>query len=249
MTVTIEDLKAHYVQFGHRTQKWNPKMKRYLYGSAGGIHIFDLAKTAKAVQELVEYLQKAAQHGKTILFVSTKPQIAARIQEIAERTNNPYVTNKWFGGLLTNFDTMKERIRYYKNLLEERDTGGFDRFTKKEIAQKNKEIAKLQTALGGIVNLRRLPDVLFVVDAHRDEIAVKEARKLKIPVAGFVDSNCDPDLVDVKVPANDDALRSLTFLLGLVEQALLTTPKKDVPAAPAKKPVETSGARTSAEEA
>jgi small subunit ribosomal protein S2 len=226
MSVSVEDLKANAVQFGHKTARWNPKMKRYLYGTASGVHIFDLNKTLEHLNELLEYLKTASSHGKTILFVSTKPQSAGLIQDLALKTGNPYVTKKWFGGTLTNFDTMKERIRYYKNLVEERETGAFDRFTKKEVAQKNKEIEKLASALGGITNLRRVPDVVFVVDAKRDKIAVNEAKKLGVPVVGFCDSNADPDVLDVFVPANDDALKSLMFLIGLVEKALGTGGKR-----------------------
>jgi small subunit ribosomal protein S2 len=230
MTVTVDDLKNNAVHFGHKTSRWNPKMKRFLYGKAAGVHIFDLEKTLIHLNELLEFLKGVVQKGQTVLLVSTKPQTATIIQELAQKTNNPYVTAKWFGGTLTNFDTMKERIRYYKNLVEEEETGGLEKYTKKEVAKKSKEVVKLAAGLGGISNMRRLPDVVFVIDSKRDKIAVTEARKLKIPVVGFCDSNADPDLLDVFVPANDDALKSLNFLMGLVEGVLMSgAAKKEKP--------------------
>lgn len=201
-------------------------MKTYIYGEVNGVHVFDLNKTLKHLEKMLDFLKQTVEDGKTILFVSTKPQTADLIPKLAATHDFPYVTQKWFGGLLTNFDTMKERIRYFKNLKEQQATGEFEKYTKKEASKFEKEIVKLENALGGIQNLRRPPDVLFVVDGNRDLIAIKEARKLRIPVVGICDTNADPDMYDYFVPANDDAMKSLTFLLGVVEETLKSVPKR-----------------------
>lgn len=230
MPITVEEMVQNAVHFGHRTKKWNPKMKPYIYGEVNGVHLFDLEKTKVHLEELLRYVKKLAEDGKTILFVSTKPQTTELIPRIAGLHDFPYVTKKWFGGLLTNFETMKDRIRYFKNLKEQQSTGEFEKFTKKEAVKLEKEIEKLENALGGIQNMRRLPDALFVVDGRRDLIAIKEAKKLRIPVIGICDSNAFPELYDIFVPANDDAMKSLTYLLGLVEETLKTVRPKAGPA-------------------
>ncbi|HJZ13805.1 MAG TPA: 30S ribosomal protein S2, partial [Acidobacteriota bacterium] len=189
-------------------------------------HLFDLDKTKAHLEKMLDYLKKVAEEGKTILFVSTKPQTLEMLPRLAAIHDSPCVTKKWFGGLLTNFDTIKDRIRYFKNLKEQQETGEFQKFTKKEVVKLEKEIAKLENALGGIQNMRRVPDVLFVVDGKRDLIAIQEARKLRIPVVGICDSNADPALFDIFVPANDDAMKSLTYLLGKVEEVLTSVPKR-----------------------
>lgn len=238
MPITVEELLKNAVQYGHRTNKWNPKMKSYLYGQANGVHVFDVEKTKDQMEKLLELVKQTAMEGKQILFVSTKPQTLELIPELAGIHGHPYVTNKWFGGLLTNFDTMKERIRYFKNLKEQKETGEFEKFTKKERVTFEKEIEKLENALGGIENMRRIPALLFVVDGKRDLIAIKEARKLKIPVVGLCDSNSDPDMYDLMVPANDDAMKSLNYLLGLVKETLASVPaqKRKDESVPAEKP-------------
>ncbi|MDF2378838.1 MAG: 30S ribosomal protein S2 [Candidatus Gracilibacteria bacterium] len=236
MAISLDELIQNAVHYGHRTNKWDPRMKPYLYGSVNGIHLFDLEQTKTQLEKLVAFLTKSVQEGKQILFVSTKPQTMEMIPEIAAIHGSPYVTKKWFGGLLTNFDTMKERIRYFKNLKEQQTTGELEKFTKKEQVKMLKEINKLEGALGGIQSLRRPPQVLFVVDGKRDLIAIKEARKLKIPVVGFCDSNADPRLYDLMVPANDDAMKSLTYLLNLVKETLTAVaPARPAQGAPAAK--------------
>lgn len=226
MAITVEEMIQNAVHFGHRTKKWNPKMKNYMYSEVNGIHLFDLDKTKVHLEKMLDYLKKVAEEGKTILFVSTKPQTTEMLPRLAATHDYPCVTKKWFGGLLTNFDTIKDRIRYFKNLKEQQETGEFQKFTKKEVVKLEKEIAKLENALGGIQNMRRVPDVLFVVDGKRDLIAIQEARKLRIPVVGICDSNADPALFDIFVPANDDAMKSLTYLLGKVEEVLTSVPKR-----------------------
>lgn len=208
------------VHFGHKTPKWNPKMKKYIHGAKNGIHIFDLQKTEECLNKALEFLKNASSTGKVILFVSTKPQASHLIIKAADASGMPYVVHKWMGGLLTNFTTMKQRIRYFKSLKDQAKSGGFEKYTKKEAAVLRKQIEKLETALGGVSELDRLPDVIFLADAVRDRIVVKEANKMKIPVVAITDSNADPDGIYRVIPGNDDAVKSLTFFIGKVEEAV-----------------------------
>ncbi len=219
--VDIKEMLEAAVHFGHKTQKWNPKMKRYIYTTKNGIHIFDLEKTKEALEKALDFLKKTASSGKKILFVSTKPQSAHLIVEAAEECKMPYVIHKWMGGLLTNFNTIKQRIRYLKNLKEQEKSGEFEKYTKKEASELRKTIEKLESALGGVRDLDALPDVVFVVDVLRDRIAVNEANKMKIPVVGIVDSNADPDGVNYPIPGNDDAVKALTYLIQKVKYGIL----------------------------
>lgn len=235
MAISVEEMLQNAVHFGHRTKKWNPHMKPYIYGAVNDVHLFDLEKTKDHLEKLLDYIKKLVEEGKTILFVSTKPQTAKSVPEVADIHGFPYVTQKWFGGLLTNFGTMKERIRYFKNLKEQQETGELAKYPKKEQMKFEKEIIKLEKALGGIQNMRRVPDAVFVVDGKRDLIAVNEAKKLRIPVIGICDSNAEPDLYDYFVPANDDALKSLEYLLGQVAEVLKSTkPVQKAAPAPAR---------------
>lgn len=217
----IKEMLDNAVHFGHKTQKWNPKMRKYLFGARNGVHIFDLEKTEIALDKALDFLKNAAASGKTILFVSTKPQAAQLMKEAAEAVKMPFVVHKWMGGLLTNFSTMKQRIRYYKTLKEQEKTGGFDKYTKKEAVGLRKEIEKLDTALGGVIDVERLPDVIFLADAVRDRIVVREANKVKIPVVAIADSNANPDGIAYPIPGNDDAVKSLTYLIQKVKSVIL----------------------------
>lgn len=217
----LKEMLDSAVHFGHKTQKWNPKMKKYLYGSRNGIHVFDLEKTAECLEKALEFLRLSAASGKNILFVSTKPQAAQLIKEAAEATKMPYVIHKWLGGLLTNFSTMRTRIRYFRTLKEEEKTGGFSKYTKKEASQLRKKIEKLEAALGGVRELEKLPDIIFLADVVRDKIVVKEAKKMKITVVAIVDSNGDPNNIAYPIPANDDAMKSLSYLIHKAEGAIL----------------------------
>jgi len=219
--VTIKEMMDAAMHFGHQTQKWNPKMKKFLYGSKNGIHIFDLEKTAACLQEASEFLKKASADGKTVMLASTKPQAARLVMEAAKETRMPYVVNKWMPGLLTNFSTIKRRIKYFNDLLEQEKNGELEKYTKKEIAHIKKELVKLQDAFGGVREMDKLPTVVFVADAVRDRIIVNEANKMKIKVVAITDSNADPDGVDYPIPANDDALSSLKFVINMVKDALV----------------------------
>lgn len=218
----VKDMLDAAVHFGHKTQKWNPKMKRYLFGSRNGIHIFDLDKTRECLLTALDFVQHATASGKVILFISTKPQASQLIIDSAHAANQPYVVHKWLGGLLTNFSTMKLRIRYLRTLKEQEVSGEFDKYTKKEASELRKVIVKLESALGGVSSLDKLPDAIFVADAVRDFIAIREAKKMKIPVIAIVDSNADPDGVTYPIPGNDDAIKSLTYLITAVKDAMVS---------------------------
>jgi small subunit ribosomal protein S2 len=216
----LRRLLAAGLHFGHKTSKWNPKMKPYLFGKKNGLHIFDLEKTAAGLKEAMAFLEKSASENKTILLVSTKQQTLESLPDMALALGCPYVTEKWFGGLLTNWRTTKERIRQLRDLKKERDETAFSRYLKKERTQKIKQIQKLESWLSGIENLEKKPDVLFVLDTVRDKLAVKEAKKCGIPVVAVCDSNADPDLVDYPIPANDDAVKAIQLILNEVHGAI-----------------------------
>ncbi len=217
----LNEMLEAAVHFGHKTQKWNPKMRRFIYGARNGVHIFDLQKTQDCLIKAADFLKHTAASGKVILMVSTKPQAAQLIVEAANVSKMPYVVHKWMGGLLTNWSTMKLRIRYYKMLKEQEKSGGFEKYTKKEASDLRKIIDKLETALGGVSTLEKMPDAIFVADALRDRIAIKEANKMKVPVVAIVDSNTDPDGIAFPIPGNDDAIKSLTYLINAVKDAIL----------------------------
>jgi small subunit ribosomal protein S2 len=211
--IDLREMLASAVHFGHKTSRWNPKMAKFIFGKRGGAHVFDLKKTAENLEKVCEFLTRAAKDGKNILFVSTKPQTKTSLDEFQKETKFPIVNQKWIGGLLTNLPTMLERVRRLRDLNEMFDGGEIEKFTKKERAKLKKEREKLQIRFGGIVGMNRKPDIVFVVDGKRDELALREARKLEITTVGICDSNADPDLFDYLVPANDDAISSLKYLL------------------------------------
>lgn len=217
--ISLADLAAHAVHFGHKSTRWNPKMKSFLAGVQNGIHVFDLRKTLERFHVLVQEVEKLAKEGKNILFVSTKPQTKELFEEFQKGTGYPIVVNKWVGGTLTNFDTIKGRLREMKKMEEMFETGEIEKYTKKERGNIGKELEKLKIAFGGIADMYRVPDAVFIVDGKRDEIAIREANRLGIPVIGFADSNVDPDLYSICVPANDDAVSSLIYLLSFVFEA------------------------------
>lgn len=217
----LKDLLDHAVHFGHRTQKWNPNIRPYIYGDRQGIHIFDLEKTAQCLEKAKAFLTKSAAEGKTILFVSTKPQAAKILTDAAQKCQVPFVIQRWIPGLITNFSTIRRRIRYLKNLEEQEKSGEFEKYTKKEALNLKKTIAKLELSLGGVKNLTDTPDVVFVVDVVRDNIAVKEAQRRRIPVVAILDSNADPAGIKYPIPGNDDAVKSLKFLIEHISQAVL----------------------------
>ena len=221
-SVSIKELLEAGVHFGHQTKRWNPKMKDFIFGERNGIYIIDLQKTHRLLQDALQYVQDLAAQGRTILFIGTKRQAQEAIAEEAQRCGMPYVTERWLGGLLTNFVTVRKSLDRLKELeLVAGTEAQKEKLTKKEIAKLEKERMKLEKNLIGIKGMKSVPDAVFVIDTRKEAIAVAEARKLKIPVVGVVDTNCDPDEVDVLVPGNDDALRAIRLFAGRVADAVL----------------------------
>jgi small subunit ribosomal protein S2 len=219
--LAMKDLLEAGVHFGHQTKRWNPKMKPYIFGERSGIYILDLGKTVKLFKDAEEFVRRLAAEGKTVLFVGTKRQAQDVIAEEATRSGMFYVNERWLGGLLTNFTTIQRSIARLRDLEAMATDGRYEFMPKKEIARAEKEKRKLLKNLEGIRSMARLPDALFVVDTRKEKIAVDEARKLKIPVIGIVDTNCDPDEVDFAIPGNDDALRSIRLFAARVADVIL----------------------------
>jgi small subunit ribosomal protein S2 len=218
--IALKDLLEAGVHFGHQTKRWNPKMKQFIFGERNGIYIIDLAKTARLFREAEQFAMNLAADGRTILFVGTKRQAQDAIAEEAQRCGMYFVNQRWLGGLLTNFMTIQRSLARLRDLEAMETDGRYDSLSKKEISQIEKEKKKLQKNLDGIRHMSRLPDALFVVDTRKEKIAVDEARKLKIPVIGIVDTNCDPDEVDYVIPGNDDALRSIRLFASKIADAV-----------------------------
>ncbi len=219
--VPMKSLLESGVHFGHRTHKWHPGMKPYIFTERNGIHIIDLQKTAKSLETAYALVRDSVANGGMVLFVGTKRQAQETIQLEATRAGMPSVTNRWLGGMLTNWRTIRARINEMERLERMRDRGEFERLTKKEAQILNHEIERLEILLGGIRQLNRLPDLLFVVDVHREEISIHEANLLNIPVVALVDTNCDPKNVDYVIPSNDDAIRAIKLLVGKMADACL----------------------------
>jgi small subunit ribosomal protein S2 len=220
--IEMKDLLEAGVHFGHQTKRWNPKMKPYIFGERNGIYIIDLGRTAKLYREAAEFASQVAAQGGTLLFVGTKRQAQEAVAEEATRCGMFYVNQRWLGGLLTNFMTIQRSLARLRELEAMTTDGRYDTLSKKEIARLDKERRKLAKNLDGIRGMSRLPDAVFIVDTRHEQIAVDEARKLKIPVIGVVDTNCDPDEVDYVIPGNDDALRSIKLFTGGIADAVLS---------------------------
>ena len=219
--VSIQSLLEAGAHFGHQTRRWNPKMKPYIFGSRGDIYILDLKQTLIGMDRVYSFVQQTASKGGTVLFVGTKKQAQESVAEAANRCGMPYVNARWLGGMLTNFQTIRTRVNRMEEL-EAMDTDGrMALLPKKEQILLHKELAKLQTNLNGIRNMKSTPDAIFVIDTNREDIAVREARRLNIPVIGTLDTNCDPDDVDYGIPSNDDAIRSVKLITEFVADAVI----------------------------
>jgi small subunit ribosomal protein S2 len=218
----MKDLLEAGVHFGHQTKRWNPKMKPYIFGERNGIYILDLGRTARLYREAAEFISTIAAQGGTVLYVGTKRQAQDAIAEEAQRCGMFFVNQRWLGGLLTNFSTIQRSLARLRELEAMTTDGRYDTLSKKEIARLDKERRKLAKNLDGIRGMTRLPDAVFIVDTKHEQIAVDEARKLKIPVIGVVDTNCDPDEVDFVIPGNDDALRSIRLFAAGIADAVLS---------------------------
>ncbi len=219
--ITIKQLLEAGVHFGHPTKKWNPKMAEYIFTQRNGIHIVDLQKTVKKFEEAYNYVSEMAQEGGTILFIGTKKQAADTVKEEAQRCGMYYVNNRWPGGMLTNFGTIRKSVRRLKDLERMQADGTFDLLPKKEVAKKLKEIDDLEKSYGGIKEMEALPSCVFIVDTRKERNAVLEAKKLGIPVVAIVDTNCDPDDADCIIPGNDDAIRAIKLIAGALANAVI----------------------------
>jgi small subunit ribosomal protein S2 len=218
--ITMKALLEAGVHFGHRTQRWNPKMKTFIFTERNGIHIIDLQQTITRLEQAYDQVRDTVAGGGTVVFVGTKKQAAENLGAAAESCGMPYVNQRWLGGTLTNWQTIRQRISYLLELEQRRDLGDFERLPKKEALKLEQLIEKLNRRLGGLKQMTRLPDLLFVVDVRREAISVKEGNILNIPILAMVDSNCDPDPIDLVIPSNDDAIRAIKLITGHMAEAV-----------------------------
>ncbi len=219
--VAMKQLLEAGVHFGHQTRRWDPKMAEYIFQARNGIHIIDLQKTSKKIDEAYEFMRSQAEEGKTVLFVGTKKQAQECIKEAAEKCGMYYVDQRWLGGMLTNFGTIQKRIQRLKDLEAMQEDGTFDVLPKKEVIELKKEMEKLEANLGGIKEMNELPGLLFIVDPKKEYNAIKEAQKLNIPVVGIVDTNCNPEVLDYAIPGNDDAIRAVKLITDVMANAVI----------------------------
>jgi small subunit ribosomal protein S2 len=226
----MRELLEAGVHFGHQTRRWNPKMKRFIFGERGGIYIIDLQKTAQSLDEAQSFVRNLAERGGTVLFVGTKKQAQDGIEEDAKRVGMPYVNHRWLGGLLTNWRTIAERIERLHELRRLRDEGQLALLPPKERISMQGELEKLESNLGGVADMRKQPDAVFIVDLRKEQLAVREARRLGLPVIALVDTNCDPDEADFVIPGNDDAIRSCSLIIRAVADGIAAGKAKATPA-------------------
>ncbi len=219
--VAMKQLLEAGVHFGHQTRRWDPKMAEYIFQARNGIHIIDLQKTSKKLDEAYAFMKEQAEEGKTVLFVGTKKQAQDCMKEAAEKCGMYYVNQRWLGGMLTNFGTIRKRINRLKELETMQEDGTFDVLPKKEVILLKKEMEKLERNLGGIKDMNELPGVLFIVDPKKERIGILEAKKLNIPVVGLIDTNCNPEEVDYAIPGNDDAIRSVKLIADVMANAII----------------------------
>jgi len=219
--ISMKNLLEAGVHFGHQTKRWNPKMSKYVFGARNGIYILDLQKTVQCFNTAYEFTRDASRNGMNFLFVGTKKQAQEAIKQAADKCGAYYMNQRWLGGTLTNFQTIKTRIARLKELEEMFETGYVDKYTKKEASKLKKEMDKLSKSLGGIKDMPGIPDVMFIIDIKMEQNAVAEAKKLDIPIVAIVDTNCDPDLVDLPIPGNDDAIRACQLIAGRIADAVL----------------------------
>ena len=219
--ISMKQLLEAGVHFGHQTRRWNPKMAKYIFTERNGIHVIDLQQTVKYADQAYDFMRDAAANDAVVLFVGTKKQAADAVKEEAERSGQYYINHRWLGGTLTNWGTIQKRIARLKEIKRMEEDGTFEVLPKKEVALLNKQRARLEKFLGGIEDMPRIPDVMYVVDPHKEQIAVKEAKKLGIPVVAMVDTNTDPDDIDVIIPANDDAIRAVKLITAKMADAVI----------------------------
>jgi small subunit ribosomal protein S2 len=230
MEVSMRELLEAGVHFGHQTRRWNPKMRRYIFGERGGIYIIDLQKTLESLEEAQAFVRNLGERGGTVLFVGTKKQAQDSIEEVAQRAGMPYVNHRWLGGLLTNWRTISERIEHLHELRRLRDESQLDLLPPKERISMQGELEKLEANLGGVADMRKQPDAVFIVDLRKEQLAVREARRLGLPVIALVDTNCDPDEADFVIPGNDDAIRSCSLIVRAIGDAIAEGKQRATPA-------------------
>jgi len=220
--ISLSQLLEAGVHFGHKAYRWNPKMFPYIYSEVNNIHILDLVQSATLLKEANKFVELAAKEGKSFLFIGTKRQATTLIAQEAKRCDSFYVNHRWLGGMLTNWSTMKERIKHLKELEKQEVNNTFDLLTKKEAALRRKELKKLRQHLDGIKDMEKVPDIAIIIDQKREMTAIRECRKLGIPIVSILDTNCDPDLIDIPIPGNDDAVRSIKLILKLLTDSIIT---------------------------
>ena len=241
-SITMKELLEAGVHFGHRTHRWNPKMKRYIYGGRNGIYIIDLHQTLKLFEDARKFIQDKVAEGEEVLFVGTKKQAQDAVETSAKQCGMYWVSQRWLGGMLTNYRTIQTRITRLRELEKMEAEGVFEQLTKKEAAKLREQAAKLENVLGGIKNMPKLPGVVYIVDLKKERIALLEARKLEIPVVAIVDTNCDPDEIDYVIPGNDDAIRAIKLISGKLAEAILEIRPLPVVEEEVEEAVETDGA-------
>ena len=219
--VTMKNLLESGVHFGHQVKRWDPRMKKYIFAERNGIHIIDLQKTIAAIKDGYDEVRKVTASGKSILFVGTKKQAQQAVQKEAERCGMFYVNNRWLGGMLTNFSTIKKSLQRLKKIEKMEIDGTFDNLTKKEVAALQKEKSKLEKNLGGIKEMKELPGAIFIIDTHKEQLAVAEARRMGIPIIAVVDTNCNPEGIDFPIPGNDDAIRAISLFTSIIANAVI----------------------------
>ena len=219
--VTMKNLLESGVHFGHQVKRWDPRMKKYIFAERNGIHIIDLQKTIAAIKDGYDEVRKVTSAGKSVLFVGTKKQAQQAVQKEAERCGMFYVNNRWLGGMLTNFSTIKKSLQRLKKIEKMEIDGTFENLTKKEVSALQKEKAKLEKNLGGIKEMKELPGCIFIIDTHKEQIAVSEARRMGIPIIAVVDTNCNPEGIDYPIPGNDDAIRAISLFTSIIANAVI----------------------------
>ncbi len=221
MVVTMKELLESGVHFGHQVKRWNPKMKKYIFGARNGIYIIDLQKTIKMLEDAYNFIKEISTRGDTVLFVGTKKQAQDVVTEESLRADSYFINQRWLGGVLTNFKTIKQSIEKMKKIEKMKDDGTYDLLTKKEVAKFEKERLRLEKNLSGVKDMNKLPAAMFVIDPKKERIAIAEARKLSIPIVAIVDTNCDPDEIDYVIPGNDDAIRAIKLITSRMANAVL----------------------------
>jgi small subunit ribosomal protein S2 len=248
-TLSIKDMLEAGAHFGHQTRRWNPKMKPFIFIERNGIHIIDLQKTLECANKAYEAIRKTVERGESVLFLGTKKQAKTVVEEEAQRCGQFYVTERWLGGMLTNFQTIRKSLNRMKELQKLNQEGAADQLNKKERIRAAKELGKLEKVLTGISELERAPGLLYVIDTKQEEIAVKEANKLGIPIVGIADTNADPDLIDFPIPGNDDAIRAIRLFTAMVADAVLEGRERSLEGRDAERLAEGAGAKIAQEEA